>query len=318
MAIGTDMDTAWLEDFLVLADCLNFSRAAEQRHMTQSAMSRRIQSLEEWLAVPLFSRETHRLSLTPAGEQFKPAAFDMVRRLAAARDEARDTAELSGSALRFASTHALSLTFFPAWLGQMEDHGALGPVRLTADTMQACERLMLHGQAQFLLCHHHPAASMALAPREFRSLLLGQDTLLPVSAPANAGAHPHEPLHRLPGTQQQPVASVSYGDTSGLGRILAAVRAQDGPLCWLESGFTSHGATVLRAMAREGRGVAFVPLSLVSEDLTSGRLVRAGDTSWDIPVEIRLFRPQARQNPAAEQFWSRLQAAADGDDASSA
>jgi DNA-binding transcriptional LysR family regulator len=38
------MDAAWLEDFLALIDCGAFSRAAEQRSITQPAFSRRIRA----------------------------------------------------------------------------------------------------------------------------------------------------------------------------------------------------------------------------------------------------------------------------------
>jgi hypothetical protein len=44
--------------------------------------------------------------------------------------------------------------------------------------------------------------------------------------------------------------------------------------------------------------------TLVSEDLAMGRLVRAGAEMWDIPIEIRLFRPREPQSSAAERFWT--------------
>ena len=40
------MDAAWLEDFLALVDLGHFSRAAEQRCITQPAFSRRVRALE--------------------------------------------------------------------------------------------------------------------------------------------------------------------------------------------------------------------------------------------------------------------------------
>jgi hypothetical protein len=42
--------------------------------------------------------------------------------------------------------------------------------------MQACEELMLHGQAQFLLCHHHAAAPGRFGS-QFRSVVVGRDAL---------------------------------------------------------------------------------------------------------------------------------------------
>ena len=65
------MDLSWLDDFLALTETLNFSRAAEMRHVTQPAFSRRIRALEEWLGVVLFDRSTHPATLTETGEWFR-------------------------------------------------------------------------------------------------------------------------------------------------------------------------------------------------------------------------------------------------------
>ena len=50
------MELNWLEDFLALAERRNFSRAAEARHVTQPAFSRRIRALEDWVGTPLVVR----------------------------------------------------------------------------------------------------------------------------------------------------------------------------------------------------------------------------------------------------------------------
>ena len=296
------MDTVWLEDFLALVDHANFSRAAEHRNVTQPAFSRRIRMLEDWVGTALIDRDTHQIALTTAGERFRPVADEILRRLSRGQEEAREAALVAGTTLRFASTHALSLTFFPTWLRSLEAEVALGAVNLIADNMEACEQLMLQGRASFLLCHHHPAAPSKLNPQAFQSITLGSDTLVPVSGPGSESM----PLHALPGGETKPVAFLAYSPTSGLGRILAGARATDGMPAWLQPVFTSHLAVLLKSMALSGRGVAWSPLSLVDDDLSQGRLVRAGDAAWDIPLQIRLFRPRSRQNQAAEKFWSLL------------
>jgi DNA-binding transcriptional LysR family regulator len=88
---------------------------------------------------------------------------------------------------------------------------------------------------------------------------------------------------------------------------IAAVRSVEGPPAWLEPAFTSHVTMVLVVMARDGRGIAWSPKSLILEDLAAGRLVRAGSEMWDIAIEIRLFRPRTRQSVAAEKFWSTVE-----------
>jgi len=298
------MVTSWLQDFLTLAECGNFSRAAELRNVTQPAFSRRIRMLEEWAGTELVDRRTHSTGLTPAGELFRPAANEILRRLNLAQQETREAGQSSSRTLRFASTHALSQTFFPSWLRSMEQQLALGTFSLFADHMQACEQLMLQGHANFLLCHHHPAQTVVLEGQSFRSICLGKDILLPVSAPGSGGIA----RHQLPATPDQPASFLAYTEASGMGRILAACRAQFSQPIWVDAVFTSHAAIVIQTMAREGRGLAWSPLSLVKDDMDAGKLVRAGDETWDIPIEIRLFRPRARQSEAAEKFWSHLTA----------
>lgn len=68
------MDLHQLKNFTVLAEVGNFTRAAEQLHLSQSALSRSIQRLEEELGQPLFERQTRSLALTDAGLLFQPRA----------------------------------------------------------------------------------------------------------------------------------------------------------------------------------------------------------------------------------------------------
>ncbi|MEW6641585.1 MAG: LysR substrate-binding domain-containing protein [Pseudomonadota bacterium] len=299
------MDLSWLEDYLAIIDCGGFSRAAEKRNISQPAFSRRVRALEDWVGAPLFDRSTHSVALTAAGERFRPVAEETLRRLYLGREEALEASRASAGTLRFAATNALSLTFFPAWLRGVEQRASLGEgVRLVADTMAACERIMLQGQAQFLLCHHHPAAQTQLDSQQFRSAHLGDDMLVPVCAPDPS--QPDRPRYPLPGDAARPLPHLAYSSESGMGRIVEAVRGAGGPPAFLHAGFTSHVATVLVAMAREGRGIAWSPLSLVADDFAAGRLVRAGGAEWEIPIEIRLFRARARQSAAAERFWALL------------
>jgi len=300
------LDTDWLEDFLAILDSGGFSRAAEVRHVTQSALSRRIRSLEDWVGAPLFNRTTQSVTLSPAGEAFRVTAEETLRRLAVGRVEAMERAQDDSGILRFASTNALSLVFFPVWLRRVE---ATLPfhanIQLVASHMEACERIMMHGEAQFLLCHYHPAASTALSAGQFRSLKIGSDVLMPVSAP-QSGAD-DEPLYALPGQPDAPLPYLSYRSESGMGRIVSTVRNASRLKAWLKPTFTSHLAKLLVTMALERRGMAWLPQSLIGEYRDSGALVRAGDTDWDVPIEIHIFRAVPRQSPMAEKLWAHLQ-----------
>lgn len=72
------MNTTQLECFTTLANTLNYMRAAEELNMTQPAVSRQIQSLEQELGTQLFHRTTRTVSLTQVGAQFLPEALSML------------------------------------------------------------------------------------------------------------------------------------------------------------------------------------------------------------------------------------------------
>ncbi|MEO8136451.1 MAG: LysR family transcriptional regulator [Betaproteobacteria bacterium] len=289
---------SWLEDFLALAESGNFSRAAEQRHMTQPAFSRRIRALEEWLDVPLFDRGSHPVTLTETGQWLRTSAREVLTRVARLPDEARAVADASSATLRFAATHALSLTFLPTWLRSLEALTAIGPIQLVSDVAANCEALMVQGRVQFLLCHFHPLVPGRLDAADFRSVPVGSDTLLPVCAPAKNGK-PRYALVR--GPDKLPL--LAYSPESGLGRVVRTLRSEALEKSRAEPVVTAHLATLLKAMALEGRGVAWLPMSLIGDELREHRLVEAGARSWRIPIEIRLFRRQANELPAAEAFW---------------
>lgn len=126
---------------------------------------------------------------------------------------------------------------------------------------------------------------------------MGADTLVPLSAPDGNGV----PRWWLPGGT--PVKYLAYSAQSGLGRIVAAqAEARDRGFT-LETIFTSHLAATLLSMARAGDGVAWLPRTMAEEDISAGRLVDAGNPELAIPIEIRLFRPAARQSKTVEAVW---------------
>ena len=59
-----------LETFLVVAEELNFRRAANRLNLDQSALTRRIQKLEDAIGTRLLTRNTHEVRLTEAGRYF--------------------------------------------------------------------------------------------------------------------------------------------------------------------------------------------------------------------------------------------------------
>jgi len=71
---------------------------------------------------------------------------------------------------------------------------------------------------------------------------------------------------------------------------------------------TAHLALVLRTMALDSRGLAWLPQLLVGDDIAGGRLVVAAPDEWSIDLEIRQYSDRAALGKAAEAFWLAAQA----------
>ncbi|MBE1534967.1 LysR family transcriptional regulator [Actinomadura algeriensis] len=76
------LSTDALASFAVFADHLNFTRAAEELHISQPALHVKVQKLADTLGRPLYTRHGRRLALTPAGEAAARFARDLDARVA--------------------------------------------------------------------------------------------------------------------------------------------------------------------------------------------------------------------------------------------
>jgi DNA-binding transcriptional LysR family regulator len=105
---------------------------------------------------------------------------------------------------------------------------------------------------------------------------------------------------------------LTYSEESGLGQIMRAQLAEVQNAARFKPVITSHHAVLLKTMALEGRGIAWLPQSLVAAELADGRLVVVlpeDETTWQLPLDIRLFRATAGQTPVTEALWAQIEAA---------
>ncbi|MEN2751294.1 LysR substrate-binding domain-containing protein [Psychrobacter sp. FBL11] len=73
--------TTALQCFETAARHLSFTHAAQEMHMTQSAISKQVAQLEEMLNISLFYRTPHRISLTPAGKTYYLEVLEILKHI---------------------------------------------------------------------------------------------------------------------------------------------------------------------------------------------------------------------------------------------
>jgi DNA-binding transcriptional LysR family regulator len=292
------MDHKWLEDFVMLARERSFSRAAQQRHVTQPQFSRRIRALEMWAGADLVNRAVVPLALTPAGEELLPIARRAVASLADGRARIR---QASGGSdwVTLATGRTLSRTAVPQWLARVKR--AVGDVRLRMITgaIQEGATALEQGAVDFLLSFTHPRLPFVLDEHLYEGVTIGTDELVAVSAPRAEG----KPLHALPGTARKPVPALLYAPTLALSQILQDGLSRSGGDLHLHAVTESDFAESLHEQALQGVGMAWLPRALVAGDLRDGRLVPADRKGAALRYEIRLYRPRQPRSELLERIW---------------
>jgi len=302
------LDIRWLEDFIVVAETRNITKASELRNVTQSGLSRRIQSLEHWAGAPLIERRRMPLELTEAGHKLLDVANEALGRLHGVRRTIREDQNERLRSIRFAAPHILSATFFPRWLLAIQ--ATLGATRLsvTSDNLPGCASLFEDGAVDFVVCLVDnegtilKGAGRPLGIESCASISVGKERLIPLSAPTADG----QPLHRLDLNPRLSTSYLAYSPECSLGWAVENLVARRPDLVQLHSLYENSLADGLRTMALAGLGVAWLPLTTTHNDIIRGRLVRTGDPQLAIDLDIRLYRPAQRLANRAEELWTRL------------
>jgi LysR family transcriptional regulator, hypochlorite-specific transcription factor HypT len=282
------MELKWLEDFATLARTGSFSRSAEERHVTQSAFSRRIQALEAWLGVALIDRSTYPTTLTPEGREFRETAEEAVRMIHGSRAALQARNRPSTQTVTVAALHTLALTFFPRWFRQIEAYTGALDSRLLPDDFHTCLQAVAEGGYDFLLTFYHPNVPLPLDLEQFPYRVVGFDSLIAVRSAL--------------GTEEQATLPIlSYSKNSFLGRIAILAQAQAGGPPPATSHINENAmAEALKFMVLEGHGGAWLPRSLVSRELAAGELIASGA---ETVLEVRLYRNAGHRRPAIAAVW---------------
>ena len=288
------MDLNWLRDLLEVEAQGSFSKAAIARNVSLSALSRRIQLLETWAEHSLVDRSSYPVRLTLAGQDLLPVAQAVTGQIDKVRMRLRGDSD-ERALVRFVAPNSASIALFPRLLTLLQR--ALGPlqVSVTPGNFHEVMRLFRDGDADFALYYLCPT----FLPRETfakeASAMVARDALLPVAKTAKA-AH---------GNKSGQWRVVMLDDASYLGRVARSVMLQQN----LDYVVSVTGPQILatRQFAIEGAGLAWLPASLVAEDLAEHRLTRVLIKIPPIPIETYVVRQQLALNPSHEPVWRVFQ-----------
>jgi LysR family glycine cleavage system transcriptional activator len=273
----------------------SFVKAAEELHVTASAVSLQIRQLEDEIGHKLFERTPRGLSLTPTGARLLPdvnLAFERLRDTFAALKADVGTATLTVSAApSFAAKWLL-----PRLSRFLNSHSGIDVnLKATVDLVnfdrQEADLAIRYGRG------HYPGLATELLMREM---------VFPVASP--------DLLHGLgnrPASEVLQSLTLLHDDSAdhsdalpGWKMWLRAARIEG--VDWQKGSHFNQAALAIEAAAA-GLGVALAPAALVEADLASGRLVRVADAELDEPFAYYLVYPMGRrERPAVRDFRNWL------------
>ncbi len=288
-----------LRAFEAVARHLNFRAAAEEMALTQSAVSRQIQSLEEEVGVSLFLRHTRAVELTSAGALLLAAVQQALPRIDNAVRQIRQSAGRKGVALTTFASFA-SMWLIPR-LEQFQRDNPDIDIRIDATD----NTLDLDISDVDLALRYGPTASMPA-----KAVRLFGEQLTPVVSPwlLKSG-----PALRKPADLAQ-FTLIEAGDAHATHLEWLTWRrwfdeqgqAKLQPKRWL---YFNYAYQMVQA-ALTGQGVVLARLPLVAEALANGDLIEPlPKLRMDSPMAYWLLvGPRSAQRPEIQAFCQWLMA----------
>lgn len=182
------MNIQHLTAFLAVCQTGSVMAAARQLHLTQPAISKRLQQLEQQLGVVLFDRQQRQLHLTSAGLALKPKAEHILEAVANAERTLSNLEQEVHGNLAFASSHHMGLYYLPKLLSrfiQTYPQVQLEPQFMASEWVyEAVQKRQF--ELGFGTLFHQP-------PKGIQQIALGIDRLVYVAAPQ----HPLAQRQRL-------------------------------------------------------------------------------------------------------------------------
>lgn len=276
------MELKWLDDYVALIETGSFSAAAQRRHVSQPAFSRRIRMLEDWLGVTLVDRSRKPLQLTPVARDNQLAIRNMVARIYEFRAMLK-AASLDSGGVTIAAQHTLAASYMPGFLAQLRELGPNQSFRIRSENRAESVAILMRGEAEILLTYDSHQVPCHVPEQYALRHVLAQDHLVLVASPEL-----HDRLSEAPAGE--PIPMLSFPPESFFGQL---IRAEALPALMRSRQVlvrcVSEFAMGLRELALEGEGVVWLPSSLIRPDLVGGTLLPLDQIGRAVPMEIVVF-----------------------------
>lgn len=264
------MTISTMNYFIVLARERNFTRAAQQLHITQQSLSSHIAAVEQELGAPLFIRRTP-LQLTYAGTVFLRYATKIQQELDDLHREFCDITENQKGVLRVGVAYTRGRALTPRIIKHFQQQYPHIEVELAEDTNDGLHKNLLNGALDLAIANF-PNALQGVELHDFYS----EEVVLLISKPLFERLYPFDTTNmeqqisvgNLSSLSQCPFALNSPVDIAGQieRRILKSAGIQPVVVA------RSNNSETLMSLCVEGVCASFCPENLVKNALSQEQL----------------------------------------------
>ncbi|MEV1169483.1 LysR family transcriptional regulator [Nonomuraea sp. NPDC049784] len=286
------MELQQMRYVVAVAETANFTRAAERCRVVQSALSHQIARLERELGARLFDRTSRRVSLTPAGEAFLPAARQALDAAERARAEvAAASGELRGQ-LAIGTIPTVTAVDLPSTLKSFHVRHPQVRITLRVGASDELAAQVRQGTLDIAFLGLPPSVQ----PKGVQGRALARGELVAVVAPGHPLADAADvDLHRLSNEVfvDFPAGSAARAQSDEAFAAAGVSR---------EVAFEVTNADLVARLVRLGLGIGMMPAAFVPE-LPGVHVVELRDP----PTRVEhLIWSRLRPSPAAAAFLNAL------------
>lgn len=287
-----DLSLHALEQFVALARTKNFTRAAEELHLSQPALSRAIQKLEDQLGQPLFERKPREVLLTDLGELLHERAREILQLV---EDTFSELAEAGRRGrIRLGAIPTIAPYFLPAVLSRFAELHPEVTVSVLEDTTEVLIKRCSLGEIDLAI------VALPILARQLQLEPLFDEELLLV-LPAG---HPLAKVKKLTMEAVEPHPFVMLNEAHCLSENIASFcRQQSVQPVTVER--TSQLTTVQELVALD-HGVSIVPEMARRLDLSDRRVYRSFSGERPTRTVALMWNPERFQGKAVKALLQFL------------
>lgn len=286
-----------LKYFLAVATARNFSRAAEDLHISQPPLSRQIKMLEDQIGTVLFERSSQGVELTAAGAFLAERAPAIVHELQELEQDVRAVGEGSTGILRLGFVGTATYQLMPQLLKEIKAQLPGVEVRVSGEKLTPDLELLLLARKIDAAVLRPPVSSPEIELESF-----GVDDFILAAGPDHPLFHHQGPI---PFTHLADYPLIAFQSGSAAEQIIKHAAHQAG----FELTVAQHApetSTVL-ALVAAGFGIAMVPRGSMPDPMGDLRMC---EVSGGPTIGLALAWLKGHQSPILRQLKPLLEAAA--------